>query len=138
MSAMAQALRHHEATDLIDLDRYPILTHDTTRWRVLLDEGRTQIASRGACFLPGFVKREAVAALAAEAMRMAPLAYGVHTGRELYTYSEVPNPALPPDHCCDRKWRAAPRSSARDYRRLSQDASAEGHISPDAMDRASP
>jgi hypothetical protein len=66
---------HLPLADLIDLARYPITDLSSDAARKLIDGCRGDMAAGGACQLPGFVRAEAVDALAEEADALAPLAH---------------------------------------------------------------
>lgn len=61
--------------DLIDLARYPITDLSNAAGRELVETCRGDMAASGACQLPGFVRADAVDALAEEAGSLAPLAH---------------------------------------------------------------
>lgn len=61
--------------DLVELDRYPIASTDSNKYKKLVADCREQLSRTGACVLPGFVTQEAVLALAKEAEGLAPQAY---------------------------------------------------------------
>jgi hypothetical protein len=91
---MSQRQRDVEA--LVDLDRYPILAPQSPRLAAVLAEARAQVAARGACEASGFLTAAGLAAVRADAQRLAPRAYrseGYGTA-----YLEIPDFELPDDH----------------------------------------
>jgi hypothetical protein len=81
---------------LVDLDRYPVLDPDAAGFRRVADEGRAQLAARGAAELPGFVTPDGVAALVSDAASLAPRAH--RSGGQGTAYLEIPDFSLPDDH----------------------------------------
>lgn len=61
--------------DLVDLERYPIDALDGAAGRALVNGCRYDLRARGACQLEGFLRRDAVDALAAEAAALAQFAF---------------------------------------------------------------
>ena len=45
---------------MVDLDKYPLLDQDSSRYNSLVDQHRQDLASRGATTLPGLVTQEAI------------------------------------------------------------------------------
>ena len=84
------------ATDLIDVERYPIDRLDSPDGRALVERCRRQLREAGACELPGFLRREVVTELAAEATALAPSA-NHHEGKAT-PYLELPEPGWPEGH----------------------------------------
>jgi len=87
---------HDSSAQLVDLDRYPLLTPDAPAMREVLGWARAQLRETGACEVPGFVTPAGVAAITAEGDALAPDAYrsvGLGTA-----YLEVPDFELPEDH----------------------------------------
>ena len=82
----------------IALDRYPIFPLAGARGRALLDDCRRQLAATGSCLLPGFLTAETVAAMAAEAAAVAPLAHRKPGGRGSTAYLSTPDESFPEDH----------------------------------------
>lgn len=80
----------------IDLDRHPITELSGARGRALLEDCRKTLAATGACELPGFLRPEATARMAAESASLAPRAHH-HTGAAT-PYLELPAPDWPEDH----------------------------------------
>ena len=99
------ARSHHPAADLIDLDRYPILNLDTPAGEALVADCRAQLAATGGANLPGFVRSDAAAELASEAMTLEPDALHKTYTRNIYLTPD--DPALPADHPRRRFWTAS-------------------------------
>lgn len=81
---------------LIDLDRYPVDALDTERGARFLESCRAELAETGACNLKGFIRPEAVNALAAEAVALEPQAFRKDKVRNAYFTQD--DPTLPVDH----------------------------------------
>lgn len=73
-------------TEIVDLDRYPITDLDSPRARAVVAEGRAALASDGLALLPGFVRADALRAMAAEAQRLVPQAYRRDEWYGIYAY----------------------------------------------------
>jgi hypothetical protein len=87
-------------TDLVDLDRYPLMDLDCPNGADLLRHARTQLARTGYAELPGFVNSRGVAALVTDAESMKERAHrssGIGTA-----YLEVPDRDLDRTH--PRRW----------------------------------
>jgi hypothetical protein len=82
---------------LIDRARYPIDALDGPGGRALIAECRAQLGATGACVLPGFLDAGAVAAAAAEAARLVPLAHRTPDSRST-CYLAPPDEGFPPAH----------------------------------------
>ena len=83
-------------SQLVDLERYPILDLSAAAARDLTIHCREQLDKTGACELPGFLKPDAVDVLVRESDSLAAHAYhSVVTGTP---YLAVPDPSLPNDH----------------------------------------
>ncbi len=80
----------------IDLARFPIRDLACARGQSFLAACRAELDETGACNLEGFVRPEAAAAMADEALALLPLAYEKNTRRNAYFTKE--DPGLPPDH----------------------------------------
>jgi hypothetical protein len=94
-----------DAADLVDLERYPVLSPDSGRYRAVVDEGRRQLRERGAAELEGFVCPHGVAELVRDADGLASRAHA--SGGQGTAYLEFPDFTLPEDH---------PRLHFADYR----------------------
>lgn len=86
MSSERFDLARSEPPDMVDLARYPVTQLEEPKGRLLVAEGRAALAATGAWCLPGFLKREAVLAMAAEAEALVPLAYRGPTEATPYFY----------------------------------------------------
>ena len=80
----------------IDLARFPIRDLACAQGQSFLAGCRADLAETGACNLEGFVRPEAAAAMADEALALLPLAYEKNTRRNAYFTKE--DPSLPPGH----------------------------------------
>lgn len=98
--------------DLIDLERYPIANLGIEAAQALIAECQAQLKTRGVCSLVGFVKPEAVTALAAEMMALLPQAF--HNLQEHNVYFKADDLSLPNDHPARRKVRTSQRTIAYD------------------------
>ncbi|MGO8866426.1 MAG: hypothetical protein ACLQME_08000 [Alphaproteobacteria bacterium] len=82
---------------LIDLARYPIDDLGSPGAAALVAECRRQLAATGACLLPGFLRPEALTAMAAEAASLMPLAHRTPGSRST-AYLEAPDESFPQGH----------------------------------------
>jgi hypothetical protein len=82
------------AADVIDLERYPVDRLDGPAGGRMLGAIRASLRARGACQLPGFLRREAVDRLVAEAIGKRDLAY--RTDDVHNVYFEATGETLPP------------------------------------------
>ena len=82
--------------DLVDLVRYPLLDPAGPAFAALVAAARGQLAGTGAVELPGFLRPSGIAALVADADRLAPRAH--HSAGEGTAYLEFPDFSLPDDH----------------------------------------
>ena len=81
--------------DLIDIDRYPVDGLETPSGRELIARCRADLVATGACQLEGFLREEAVAALATEALALTDSA---HTNEAVHNvYFEDVDPSVPAD-----------------------------------------
>ena len=82
--------------ELVNLRRYPINDLSTELARQLARHCRRQLDETGACELPEFLTRDAVAKLVQEGEALSPLAYhSVVTGT---AYLEIPDESWPANH----------------------------------------
>lgn len=81
---------------LIDLDRFPIDALDTEKGQRFLAACQAEIAETGACNLKGFIRPDAVRALAAEAVALETQAFRKDKVRNAYFTRD--DPTLPADH----------------------------------------
>lgn len=103
---------------LINLKRYPIVDRDSALYKELVSTCREQLKAVGACVLPNFITDEAVAALASEAEKMAPLAYhNTLTGNAYLTELDA---SLPADH--PRNWTSTTALGAVAYDLIPKEA----------------
>jgi hypothetical protein len=87
-------------TELVDLERYPLMDLDCPNGADLLQQSRSQLARTGYTELPGFVNSKGVAALVSDAETIKDRAHrssGIGTA-----YLEVPDRALNETH--PRRW----------------------------------
>ncbi len=64
-----------DASQIVDLDRYPIADIDDAPGRALVDACRRDLDELALCTLPGFIRPEVLPALLAEAQALVPKAY---------------------------------------------------------------
>ncbi len=86
-----------DPTSLIDHARYPLAEPDSPAARVLVERCRGELAERAVCVVEGFLTAASLAALAAEAEGLAPLAHHRAAKRNCYIGVED-DPALPAGH----------------------------------------
>jgi hypothetical protein len=91
----------HRPQDLINLTRYPLMEPEGAVCRALVREGQGRLAGEGALALPGFVTREAVALMRAEAEALLSRAYFCAQGHNPYLVPD--DPALAPTHPRNRR-----------------------------------
>ena len=82
-------------SQIVDLKRYPIDRLDSPSATALVARCQEALERAALCALPAFVRAEALAAMVAEAERLAPLAY--RNDRPRIAYNEAPN-GWPADH----------------------------------------
>lgn len=97
MRAAAQAA----GAALIDLDRFPIDDPFSPTCQRLVDDCRAQLREGGVALLPGFVKPDAIAAMAAEMQARAAEAYSCRGRHNVYL--KAPDLELPTDHPRNRE-----------------------------------
>ncbi|MBI3782210.1 MAG: hypothetical protein HY270_02295 [Deltaproteobacteria bacterium] len=95
-TATGSDLADGSPAQLVNLDRYPILDLDSSKMHEALRWMRAQIASTGACEVPGFLNPRGLETVIADARSLAPTArrsegYGT-------AYLDVPDTSLPEDH----------------------------------------
>jgi hypothetical protein len=89
---------------LIGTRRYPVLDKAAPQAQAVVARGRAALAERGMCLLDGFVAEEAMAAMAAEARALIPLA---HRRDEMKgAWPDAGDGALAPDHPRRRRHRS--------------------------------
>lgn len=97
--------------DLIDLDRYPLF--DPARRAGIARDARRGMAEIGSAILPGFLRTDAIARMAAEAMTQFPVSH--RRDRMLSAYGpEADATAVPEDHPLCRTWPYRMRVTATD------------------------
>ncbi len=82
--------------EIVDLERYPILTPDSPRMVEVLGWAREQMKTTGACEVPGFLTPAGLEAVTTDARALALTGYrseGYGTA-----YLEMPGTSLPEDH----------------------------------------
>ena len=82
---------------MIDSDRYPLDRADHPATRALVERCRADLAERAVCVVEELLTPAALAAMAAEAERLAPLAHHRAARRNCYIGVED-DPSLPADH----------------------------------------
>jgi hypothetical protein len=87
---------HDAPFELIDLSRYPIRDLGAPAARALVERCRRELETTGACELPGFLRAEATARMAAESETLVPL--GHHQVGPITAYLEIPDPGWPDGH----------------------------------------
>lgn len=81
---------------LIDLDRYPVDQIGQDSFGKMLDEVHGALADDGCVVLPGFIRRDALPTLVAEADSVAPNAHASHSRTNAYFTRD--DPARDPSH----------------------------------------
>ncbi|HEY1827861.1 MAG TPA: hypothetical protein VGF87_07560 [Acidimicrobiales bacterium] len=108
-----------DPADLVDLERYPVLSPDSAAYGQMVDEARTQLRATGAAEIQGFIHPDRLPLLVADAEALAARAH--HSGGQGTAYLEFPDFTLPPEH---------PRLHFADY--------AVGAVAYDITPRTSP
>jgi hypothetical protein len=85
-----------DPSELVDLQRYPVLTPGSPALAEVVAEARSQLRRTGAAELPGFATPQGVAALVADAQQLADRAHP--SGGQGTAYLEFPDFSLPEDH----------------------------------------
>ncbi len=75
-----------DIADIVDLDRYPLHRPDSVAEHALLCAGRAALKNRALFTLPGFVRSQAVAAMAGELEALVPAACRYQAERYCYTF----------------------------------------------------
>ncbi|HKO09606.1 MAG TPA: hypothetical protein VJ487_18030, partial [Alphaproteobacteria bacterium] len=96
-SSRREPREEEAASALIDLARYPVDDLKSPARAALIAECRRQLAATGACLLPDFLRPAALAAMAAEASQLAPLAHRTPGSRST-AYLEAPDESFPQGH----------------------------------------
>jgi len=102
-----------EITDIINLDRYPIIDSDSPPAVSLRDRCRRDLAANRVCAIPDFVTLDALEAMAAEAIPLQDAAYHNNSLRNCYLHRQK-DPALPEDHARNLQDRSSTRMIAYD------------------------
>lgn len=97
MRAAAQAA----GAALLDLDRYPIDDPFSPTCQRLVDDCRAQLRESGVAALPGFVRADAIASMAADMQARAAAAYSCRGRHNVYL--RAPDLELPADHPRNRE-----------------------------------
>lgn len=92
---MTKTAERDMVSELVDLDRYPITDLDRGAGAAFLAECRQAMESQGWCNLDGFIRAEALQALAAEANALLPCAETLCVKRNIY--QGAIDPSLPED-----------------------------------------
>lgn len=82
--------------EVIDMDRYPMACISNDTGWAFVEKCRTAIRETGVCHLPGFVKSEAAAAMAAEGLALLPASYRDESRHNVYFTGEGSNLQGPP------------------------------------------
>lgn len=98
--------------DVVDLDRYPIHDLGSAEGQAFLAGCRAELAERGVCSLPGFVRPEAVAAMITIAEELDGSAWASESTHTVYF--EEPDDSLGADHPTARTVRSAKHGIAYD------------------------
>ena len=85
-----------DASQIVDLDRYPIADIDDAPARALVDACRRDLDELALCTLPGFIRPEVLPALVAEAQTLVPKAIRCDKLRTPYLW--MCNKGFPPGH----------------------------------------
>ena len=75
-----------DASQIVDLERYPIANVKAAARRALVDTCRRDLAEQSICTLPGFIRPEALPAMVAEARVLAPKCYRNDNLRTPYSW----------------------------------------------------
>lgn len=93
MASHASRSAHPNPLDCLDLERYPLDRPESARYRDCVAAARAGLAEDGCCVLPGLIRREALADVAAETGALAPEAH--HATRTLTVYGGRPDAGAP-------------------------------------------
>lgn len=112
MTTTATALTAPYA-DVVDLDRYPIHDLASSEGQEFLARCRAELAEKGVCSLPGFIRPEAVAAMVQVAADNADKA---HSSENMHNVYFTPaDETVAEDHPLRRQVRSAKHGIAYDY-----------------------
>jgi hypothetical protein len=87
---------HANALSCVDLERFPLHQPDGEAYATRIAEARDSLATDGCCVLPGFIKREVLAELAAESSDLASHAH--FAGSRATVYGKNPDETQPAGH----------------------------------------
>jgi hypothetical protein len=106
--------------EIVDLDRYPITDLESPRARSAIATGRAALAGDGLALLPGFIRADALKAMAAEAQALVPQAFRRDEWYGIYAYDpdEAEIAHLPAHDARRRRFRT--RMGGIGYDRLPQ------------------
>ncbi len=85
-----------QATNIVNLERYPFLAPENSKWSELLPHLRSRFEASGVCILEDFIRPELLPQFIREAEELAPLAY--HNTLTGNAYLDEPSANLPDDH----------------------------------------
>jgi hypothetical protein len=85
-----------DPSQLVDLERYPVLNQDATAYLDTVRHGQAQMAQMGAAEIPNFITPSGIEALVNDADQLAERAH--HSGGQGTAYLEFPDFTLPEDH----------------------------------------
>lgn len=85
-----------DPSSLLDLDRYPIADIDSERLQAIIADARQSLSAQGVAILPGFVKPDVCAAMAADGLALRNRGHLEDVWGT--PYLEVPNDAFPDSH----------------------------------------
>ena len=97
-----------EPERIVDLSRYPIADLSSPQGRAVIAKGRAALAGDGLALLPGFIRPEALASMAAEAQALTPKAFRRDEWYGIYAYDpdEASMAALPEGDPRRRRFRS--------------------------------
>jgi len=99
-------------SDLIDLDRYPLLEPNHDRLRGVIRDAREQLALDGCARIPGFIHEKARAILANETTELTP--HALHSHEEYTPYGTGADDSFPTGHPRRRTHHTTSGSVTRD------------------------
>ena len=97
-----------EPERIVDLSRYPIADLSSPQGRAVIAKGRAALAGDGLALLPGFIRPEALASMAAEAQALTPKAFRRDEWYGIYSYDpdDAATAALPEGDPRRRRFRS--------------------------------
>ncbi len=105
--------------EIINTQVYPIIDGENTPRAVLIERCRRELEDNLYCVLPDFVTRQALAAMAEEAINLQPYANHNNSLRNCYLHRQQ-DPELPADHARNLQDRSSVRMIA--YDQLAEDS----------------